>query len=117
MLRLQNFRDKGYRVHDAGFESHWAWKLIQKRFYDKYRNTKYFINVYLSDMRLWDCYYKMGKVIKPRSFCVKIHLYKNDYTFYITIAHDKEWSSLEEIEEIVEEIYSKMNMDLDHHNQ
>ena len=69
MLKLQDFKDKDYRVHDAGFEKDWAWKLIQKRFYDNEGNTKYFINVYLSDVRLWDYYRRIGKVVKPRSFC------------------------------------------------
>lgn len=117
-LKLRDFKIHGYNVHGPGLEKNWAWKLIQKRFQDEKGNTKYFINVYVSDFRLWD-FCPNDRFLKenPRSYTIKVQLYRRDYTFNISISHDKSFFSVKEIEDLVEEIYIKMNMDFDNHNQ
>lgn len=118
MLKLRDFKDHGFVVtKHVGLEKDWAKYLIQKKVCDCYYNTKYFINVYMSDMRFWSCFDKIPKGIRQyRSYCVKVQMYKNDMTFDITINHDEGWNSVSDIEVVVEKVWVGLNMDNDHHN-
>lgn len=113
-LKLRDFKEHGYRIHSSGFEKEWAWLLLQKKIINGDRNTKYFINVYVSDYRLWDCYHKMGSPMIKRHYTVKLYLYKGTRDFTISISDS--WLDALEIEGICEEIWRNLNMDLDHHN-
>ena len=113
-LKIRDFKEHGYRIYPPGLEKEWAWKLLQKKIVDKNRNTKYFINVFVSDYRLWDFYHKMGNPRIKRHYTVKLYLYKGTRDFTVSISDN--WTDVGEIEAICEEIWRNLNMDLDHHN-
>jgi hypothetical protein len=117
MLKFRDFKDKGYQIYRCDkasiMEKDWATWLIQKRIYDD-TGEKYFINVYVSDMRLWDFWGKMKKGCTSknyRSLTIKMQLYKGDLTYNISVSHNKEFSSVEDIELLCEEIWQNLDMD------
>ena len=119
MLKIRDFKDSEYSVSSAliGMEKDWARWLMQKKFTSDYQ-TKYFINVYFSDQRLWEGvnWPEGHRFINPKALTVKLQMYRGEETFDISISHDKDWHSIDDIEFTVRAIWNKLDMDFDHHN-
>lgn len=109
MLKLRDFKDMGYTVTQTGVtsksNSDWAQWLCQRRMYGN-DGTKYFVNVYVSDPRLWNPPLSSSPVEK--SFILKLCFDRGELTFWIDI-DSRSWSGIEEIEEVAEEVWSKLN--------
>jgi hypothetical protein len=112
MLKLQDFRDVGYSVTKCAITARmeadtYKW-LIQKPVYGE-SDKKYFINVFVCDIRLWDIYDKDRMNYMPsRTLTIKQCYQKDDLTFWIDICKNKEFQSIEEIELICEEFFQNM---------
>lgn len=121
MITLDDFKNRGYSITDTSitspFEASWASKLIQKKFWGDDDQTKYFINVYMTEYDKWDCINRMPESYRGKiSYTIKVQFYKDIYTYDITINKDDEWGSVEEIESVVEDVWKGIKCDLDHHN-
>lgn len=119
MLKLQDFKDKGYLVSkcekNSKLEKDWAKWLCQKGIYEDiacgWVQKKYFINVYVSDKRFWNLPAHFHDWVTPRTLTIKLTFERNDLTFWISIAKHKEFQSITEIEELCEEVWSKLGCD------
>lgn len=113
MLKLQDFRDMGFKVarteDSSPFEADTYTWLCQKPVYWKY-GKKYFINVYVSDTRLWKT--KLPSYFKHRrTLVIKMAVTRGDLTFWIDIAKQGEFNGVDEIEELVEEVWASLDCD------
>lgn len=119
MLKLRDFKDRGYSVTKCSdtsqFEAETYKWLIQKPTYERSDNhwgKKYFINVYVCDVRLWDIYDRMKyKPQTRRTLTIKLQFNRGDLTFWINISKHKEFQSIEDIELICEEVWQQLDCD------
>ena len=113
MLKLQDFRDMGFKVtrteDSSPFEADTYTWLCQKPVYDEY-GKKYFINVYVSDTRLWKT--KLPSYFKHRrTLVIKMAVNRGDLTFWIDISKQGEFTDIKDIEELVEEVWVSLDCD------
>lgn len=113
MLKLQDFRDMGFKVtrteDSSPFEADTYTWLCQKPVYDEY-GKKYFINVYVSDSRLWRT--KLPSYFKHRrTLVIKMAVNRGDLTFWIDISKQGEFTDIKDIEELVEEVWLALDCD------
>ena len=113
MLKLQDFRDVGFKVtrteYSSPFEADTYTWLCQKPVYWKY-GKKYFINVYVSDTRLWKT--KLPSYFKHRrTLVIKMAVTRGDLTFWIDISKQGEFTDVKDIEEVVEEVWVSLDCD------
>ena len=122
-LKLRDFKDKDFRIYASGND--WSWKLCQLRVYDETSewwesNTKYFINVYISDYRLWDIWYRMKETYSSikdyRNIVVKMQLYRSDLTIKLSISKDKEFHSIDQIIDLCDSIWRGLECNNDRYN-
>lgn len=115
MLKLKNFKDRGFNVTRCDktsiLEKDTYFWLAQKcvRGYNESWKKKYFINVYVSDIRLWNIRHNFP--IKSRRFTIKLCLERDGLTFWIDIQKDKEFQSVQDIELICEEVWQQLDCD------
>ena len=117
MLKLQDFRDRGFKVtrteDSAPFEADTYTWLCQKPVYDEYGESygkKYFINVYVSDTRLWNT--KLPIYFKHRrTLVIKMAVTRGGLTFWIDISQQGDFKDVNDIEELVEEVWSSLDCD------
>lgn len=111
MLKLQDFRDMGFKVtrteYSSPFDADTYTWLCQKPVYDEY-GKKYFINVYVSDTRLWKT--KLPSYFKHcRTLVIKLAVTRGDLTFWVDIAHKRGFTDITDIEEWAEEVWAYLD--------
>ena len=92
-FKLRDFKDNGYNVvrcdKASPFEKDWSTWLCQKKVYSKDGSkVDYFINIYISDMRLWEGYdsFIYESVKDKRSLGIKLQLTRCTYDSCIFIS-------------------------------
>ncbi len=117
MLKLQDFKDKGYRIYKcreaSPSEAEWANWLVQKKISDS-KGIKYCINVYICDMRLWGIYEQtkaLHTMVKKRTLHIQVQMTRHSLTYDFSVSNDKEYTCPEDIEMIVEEMWQNLDMD------
>ncbi|MFH1777584.1 MAG: hypothetical protein ABH952_08530 [Candidatus Omnitrophota bacterium] len=105
MITIEKLLATGYREYPATIIDSWAICLLQKKvMYEGYESkVKYFINIYPS------------KVTGEISYTTKIRYYRGDDAMAFTLFTES-IHTIKHIEQLAEEIWLKMGMDFDHHN-
>ena len=98
------FGNYNQNVLNDGWDSKWASCFYQRKFTENDR-TKYFINIYKVIMSIYPAGTK-------QKFDVKVRFYRNDLTFNVSF----NFTTVEEVESVVEEFFVSMKMNFDHHN-
>ncbi len=99
----------GYKKYQSDTLHETAECLYQKRIYNKSNKLKYIINVYEYNMKKHIPNYPKEGL----SYQVELQFYRNNKTFDISF---DTFENIGDLEQTCEEIWTKLRMDYDHHN-